>query len=631
MLLVKEKVFSVKKVSLVLALCFSMVVSYVANAADSAAWTLAAEVFSFTQSSELSSAQQGISSLLPQLILEQISSSSVRMTSSQEMLDRKLSELQTERISLFLQLSKEVKTRDSLLLSESNSKKLQKALKTEEEKIKEIEEKIKENLADTEKAKEEVKDRIEKENEIILEQEKNLYDEDVSTDSDSDTKKTPDFVFNPFRNPFEENEESLVSLPQEENISLYKNDFSTLFSVTDDVKKQGIQSYEYEKAVTKASINGLIGGTITVYGEYAMVTATLYIFPGAKKAGTITEVGTLDNCVSIAQNIARYLVPKITNSMPITLYFDITPEECRKNAKLSLDSLVYQSIPDSIVVDAGIHTIEVSCKDYNSQSLTYTFQNRHHFLVHIPLDKTNNAEINLTVKNPKDGSLYENGFFAGDIGYGNVTAKILVNGEPVIGQYVLREKSINYVEKEVQDENGNTKVKKVPEEGENLFSFYYIDSNKQLDNINLMINPKPHNNSAVIDKRRIWMYRGYTALVLSVPLTLYTTGQYVSLYNSNVILGSDVASSEDVEMWSKIRLASLGITAASGAFFVFELVRYLKAASSVLPVKAKIVKESDVKKAKEKSLKLPPLAVEQEKEEVLEENIQEEVILEGEE
>ena len=77
-------------------------------------WTLAASKFTFTDSEAKNSSQKASASLIPQLVLEQIAENSSRLTTREEMLDRSLNTLLTERLSLFLQLSKEVKTRDSL-------------------------------------------------------------------------------------------------------------------------------------------------------------------------------------------------------------------------------------------------------------------------------------------------------------------------------------------------------------------------------------------------------------------------------------------------------------------------------------------------------------------------------------
>ena len=109
-------------------------------------WVLAAQQFDFTQNTGHSSVDKSITTLLPQLILEQLSSSSVRVTSEEEMLDRKLNELQTKKLSLYLQLTKEIKVRDALVLTEYNSYNLQESIKNEESIIKDLKKQIDENI-----------------------------------------------------------------------------------------------------------------------------------------------------------------------------------------------------------------------------------------------------------------------------------------------------------------------------------------------------------------------------------------------------------------------------------------------------------------------------------------------------
>ena len=115
-----------------------------------------------------------------------------------------------------------------------------------------------------------------------------------------------------------------------------------------------------------------------------------------------------------------------------------------------------------------------------------------------------------------------------------------------------------------------------------------------------MVKGKSVDNAAVIDKRRIWTYRGYTALVLSLPVTLFGTGKYnssVNEYNSGYL--GDIS---EVEKWNTVRIVSGGITIACASFFVFELVRYLRAASSVLPQNAVYADDDTIEAAREKAL-----------------------------
>ncbi|MBR0100915.1 MAG: hypothetical protein IJP90_14560, partial [Treponema sp.] len=116
-------------------------------------WTLGVMEFSFKQSQIRTQSSEKAAQVLPQLIVEQIANQEVRTIPETERLDRKLNELQTERLSLFLQLSKEYKTRDSLVLTKTSPRSLTKAIREQMKKIREIEIKIDENLENVKKAK----------------------------------------------------------------------------------------------------------------------------------------------------------------------------------------------------------------------------------------------------------------------------------------------------------------------------------------------------------------------------------------------------------------------------------------------------------------------------------------------
>ena len=66
---------------------------------------------------------------LPAAMLELIGNDTGHLLSESEKRNRALYELQTDRLSYFLQLSREIKVRDSLFLTETNEKKLKKNAK----------------------------------------------------------------------------------------------------------------------------------------------------------------------------------------------------------------------------------------------------------------------------------------------------------------------------------------------------------------------------------------------------------------------------------------------------------------------------------------------------------------------
>lgn len=551
---------------LVLALCVRPVFS---DTLPENQWVLAAQEFSFTQGPERSSAETGLASLIPQLILEQISSGSARLTSRQEMLDRRLSALLTERISLFLQLSRQIKARDSLVLSYPDSRKLKAALRDENKKISDIQKKIDDNLKASERARKE-----------FQEAEDGTGSAYGHGGRDDSGRRSAEEIL---AGLFSGQREREIEMQRNERVTLYKDDFSRLFEPGEEQALQGLGSREFESAVVSAGIQGLITGQLTVYGDYVSVTASLSVFPGSDTVGTITEVGSVSDAVSIAHSIARYMIPKITNSRPVHLRFDVVPVECRRTASLTVDGILYQSVPDDLVIDAGIHTVELMCPGYMTQAITYNFADMPEFLVHIPLEVERSAVVSVSLRNPAAGSLYANGLFLGDIAPGVPGGYVSVNGAPVIGQFISAGKT----------------------DAGPLSAFFYVPSVLQEEGGNLMISVRPQDNASVIDKRRIWMYRGYTALVLSVPVTLFTTGRYVSAYNSYALYGPSGSQAQELynqsQFWSGARIASIGITAAAGAFFAVELIRYLHAASSVLPAKARTAKPGQFESAVERT------------------------------
>ena len=153
-----KKRFSLKKIVFIIALIIlSQVFLYASD------WTLGAAKFSFSQNESHSSSEEDAASILPQLILEQIVSTSSRITTKREMLNRTLDDLLTKRLSLFLQLSNEIKIRDSLVIQEEDKNNLKKKITDEDKKISDIENQIDENLLQVEKAKKETLANIKKE------------------------------------------------------------------------------------------------------------------------------------------------------------------------------------------------------------------------------------------------------------------------------------------------------------------------------------------------------------------------------------------------------------------------------------------------------------------------------------
>lgn len=552
--------------------------------AFSASWVLAASKFSFSQGVSYygrvrESSEDKVASLMPELILEHIVAPSSRLPSEREVLDRYLEKLLVERQSLFLQLSKEIKVRDSLFLSEEKPSKLKKAIAAQEKKIKEIQDKIDANLANADKAVAQVEERI------------------------AGVKKEKEgFSFVSIKKLFfkDDSEEELVSRPEYETIELYKGSASSLYEAPQKALLSGTDSRLFAKAAMDEKINGLILGSITRYGDYISVTAEFKIFPGGYEkpdafkngttVGVVTEVGNIDNCMQIARNIARYIIPKIVNSMSVQLYIDISPAEAASKYKLLVDGIVTRPEADgkSVYVPSGVHTVEVESDNLTTSVVTYDFKDSPTFLVHIPMQKQASGSFSVNLKKPEEGKLYAGGDYIGDVKKGVPGASARVNSSDILGRFVSSTKKT-----EASDD----------EEATPLGFYYYVPLSAQKDGASLMVNAESIDASSLIDKRRRWTYASYSAFIMSLPFTFATTGDYVNSLNAYY---KGYGTREEAVKKNNLRLGCSAVSIVTGVVWVANLVWYLHTASKVLPVKAKKASDKDIMRATERSLLITP-------------------------
>lgn len=531
-------------------------------------WILAAKKFDFSQNKKRDVSEDELASLVPQLILEQISEGIVRNTSSKEMMDRTLETYLVERQSLFLQLSKEYKKRDSLVLTIEKENKLRKAIDAQNKLIRETESKLDKNISESERLREEYRRKVEEE----------------KTKHESPEETVFDLFFNPISNLFVKKEDRLLPDSQEEKIRLYKDDSSVLYVPGQSYKNEGCTGRSFEKEMINAKINGLLDGIITVYGEYFSVTCSLYIYPGRENLGTVTEVGKIRECGKVASSIASFLSPLVTNHMSVELLFDVTPVEIQDSTHVTVDGIFHEKIPEKLNLDAGKHTIKVETKGYHSRMITYEFTGSDRYIVKADMIKQKVSEETIVLVNPERGSVHADGKFSGDILTDVYSGKFTSTGEPVIGNFQVAEK----------EENGKRRG-----------FFFYVPENIQEDGNVLAVKGKAIDHEAYIDKRRIWAYRAYAMVVLSVPFTLYYTGEFnsaVYAYNSRVM--DDL---NEVRRLERAKNICLGVTAVCTGFFVVELIRYLYAANSVLPEYAHKATAKDIKKASSRAGKIPPV------------------------
>lgn len=535
-------------------------------------WTLGIMEFSFKQKQNRGESTAKAAQVLPQLIVEQFSSENIRTIPQKERLDRRLKELQTERISLFLQLSKEYKTRDSLVLSTNSPRKLEKEIRKQMEKIRDIEIKINDNLDEAKK-------------EIDVAAPKIDHDEAAHADikNKNDKKALPGF---PIKLPFsffKHNEKDEIIT---ENVVLYKGDSTALFAPSEKSSEAGFTSWDFEQEVTGAKINGLITGEITCYGDYCSVTTNLRIYPGGQIFGTVQEVGLLTDLMPLADSIARNLDSKIANALPIMIDFDISPKEIAKDTKIMIDGIVFSltktdgSFDNKIIKDSGIHHINIEAPGYENLTFTYSFTDDNMFFVHANLVPKVHGTAHIKLKKYRDGIFHTYGLNQASVTKEEPSAKLDVNGKSVLGVFA--------VPKQSDDDSDSSNI-----------AFFRIPENQAFDGAYLLVNAKPFDRAANIDKRRRWMYTAYTALICSLPFTFYYKGEFTAENFANSQGRGDYDRLRNLQNRSNI---CAGISAACGVWTAIELVRYLWAADRVLPAKTKI----DKKSMKEANMVLKP-------------------------
>jgi len=504
-------------------------------------WVIAAEKFSYSRGQVQNSITDATAESMPVEILEKLGNTLTRVILPDESLERTIYNSRKERISLYLQLSSEYKKRDAVFLNNYSDSELKSKINEEEKKIKEIQEKIDLNL----KALKEAESKAEK-------KEKQLQKGDFIQN-----EKNPG-EWRKFSNLFRNLVVKDGNLVSSEDIGFYKDDTATLYSASDKAKKAGYNSYAFEKEIISASVNTLITGVITNYGQYMSVTVTAYSYPGGKVIGTITEIGSMQEKEMLTTSIARQLIPVLTNAMPVVINFKFNPKNA--DVHLYIDDAIQTEIPENMVIDSGIHNIQIVSDEYETIGTNYFFTGNERFEIEINLAPKKDGYIQVGLLKPMiiDGEIYSNGLVGEKID--SRKTKIKINGQSIMGEFI--------------NENGMT-------------DFYFIPEKLIFDGSNVVIKPKPIDRSEYIEKRRKWMYGAYSALITSLVPSFYTYGNY---YNTAMMYNNEMGDLETAQKWQKAYRISSITTIACGSFFVFEMFRYFRAANSVLPKKAKPAK-----------------------------------------
>ena len=520
---------------------------------NSSSWVIAAQAFTYSKGQEKNAVTDATSQMIPISILEKISKNLERNVFPDESYERERYKLQVARQSLYLQLSNEYKKKDALMLYNYSPAVLMSKTRDQNKNIEKIEKKIEENLQELKKAQNECEDNM-----ALVSDELEKLSDDKNTEME--------LIKNLFHRIFIKDENVI----NQEDISLYKNDFTQLYVPSQSVKNKEYDSPAFEKEMNSCKINLLITGSISSYGDFISVSLDLYLYPGCKKIASLMEVGTLKEIDLLTTSLVGQMIPFFTNAMPVKIKLEITPEAAMENTRFFIDDVLQVSNEESITLEAGQHNFEFTCEGYKTISTNYVFEGNRNYKIQVNLQPVVEGHIEIGLIKPLEGEIFANAQLAKEVD--SKKARIKINGNAIMGQFV--------------DKDGHT-------------DFFYLPEDLYYDQSFVSIKPKPRDRDEYIDVRRRWFYASYSMLIVSLIPTFYTYG---NLMNEVKLYYSGNVRYNEANTWQVASNVCQCVSIACGAFMVYELVRYLIAADSVLPQKAKAVKDG------KETYYVPPLA-----------------------
>ncbi len=504
---------------------------------ESGKWVIAAQKFELDKALKADAVNLKTAELIPADILEKIGYSAIRNVYPDERFERTKYQLRTERQSLFLQLSAEYKKRDSLVLSNYSDFKLKTAIRDSEKKINEIQKKLNKNLQELKKAQ--------------AENDKQMAHLTDALNKEGKESTELDRLKNMFRNIFSP-EESII---QKEEISVYRDDYTALFTFPENLQDLDITDPACEKVVVSAGINTLITGRFSKYGDYISIYIDIYSYPGARKIGSVSEVGSADDLELINTSLVMQMIPIFVNSLPVQLEICIEPKEAESNTMVYIDNVLQRLENGKLIVDSGINTIQFVSEGYKSASTTYNFEGNKKYKIDVNFEKPKSGYIQIELLKQLQGNILMNGEHALKID--EKKSQIAINGKAILGEFI--------------SEDGGT-------------AFFYVPEKLVYNGNFVTIKPKPMDRMAYIDKRRKIMYGGYSLFILSLIPTFYTYGNYQNYVNLYKNYQTDL---ETAKAWQNATNITRIISIGCGVLWGYELVRYLLAANSVLPQNAR--------------------------------------------
>ncbi len=467
---------------------------------------------------------------IPSLMLEKISGDASHVLSFSEQLDRQLFQLHTDRLSLCLQLSRELKVRDGLVLGEPNARKLKKKIAEAEKNIAGLEESIRQNL-----------------NEVRILKDRYGSEEDApSVVEDISILDSHGF--------------SLMELPADADVG--------------------------QEAVSKG-LSGLIRGSIESFGNFVSVTAELYCYPGGQSAGSVTEVGELNEISELADNLVVALIPKIANNIPVEIHFSVTPEEALAGCQIFIDGILLKDGADVATVSYGEHKVEICSGGYFTKSVSYSFTESSHYSMVVPMEKVGDGTFDLTFLNVGEGTAFSNAAMLGFLPSGRRNLPVTINGKPVLGRFIAA-KDFTLA----GAGTGPNDAEAGAESARTEDYYFYASPTVQKDRASLAVKLKERPSEELINRRRIWSYRGYSALMLALPAAFLAYGNYMEV-KDGLGKGGEIQGTADNAL--DFANSTIVLAALSGGLFLWQLFRYIHTVSGLLPQEAYVLDDGLVK------------------------------------
>lgn len=487
---------------------FCAFTAFIASAQESL-WTVAAARFTLDTdlsllNSEMQKTVEALTEDIPMLVLSQLSNSLERSLAADELYKRELYDLQSKMQPLLNEYSSILKTRDQQLFISQSKKELQLKIEEQEKKLSTTAKKIDDNFT----AQEELR---------------RTYTNQTNIGTTARNKR--------------------------EKVVLYKSSPNELYAYDE---KNAKTAEEIEAQINRDKIRGLITGSIKVFGEYLQISIKLSIFPKKTDIEPHQIMVHFTESEFAASEISSYLMSLISNSLPSVVNFKLYPEEEAKNASVFISDVYLKGSVSSTELLRGIYSVRIECPGYETVSFSYSVNQNTSYDFSITMKKQ--LFYPVVVSNPfsTPGTMFLN---AASIG--SFPAKITVNGQNYLGEFVSEEGWSNYFS------YNSSFAKDQP-------SFDLSYANKDI--------------AGLIEKSRNRLYISYAAVVFALPVYFYTNAVYKNMLSAQ---NQNIPVSGTINDWKTASTISLGSVAALGVNMGVQLALYLADANKILPQQQK--------------------------------------------